>query len=502
MRNALKVVSDRTLPQTQDDERPRGPSAHLVAALDGLPELPADRFVRTLGRESLAGVRVLTYFGGADERGDIVLTAALQRPHGLVAMRGRLRPGDVLPRLGEKLPRLAALDGELAARCDLRFGPAPDLRPRSDDPDPDATYFWPKDQPLEVRTFRCDRAVDLGALHLECDGELVRDASLRPAFPCRAADALLLTRPRRHLPALVETLGGDGSVAHAAAHAAAIEGLAGVAPDLTTAVHRGIALELERIALHLAALVGVARAIGYLPAVDGFARLHDMLLDLAQRRCGSRLLRGWVRAAPALDDAALADLRATLTALTATLSTCAARTLAARSVRERLDGVGGLAQVDATDLGLVGFPARASGVDRDLRRELPGELYRRHPVGALLEPYGDCLTRLSLRTREIEASARWILGALTLEGPLRPPAVDPGPLSASHLAIAAVEGARGPVVHAIETDRAGSVARYVVQDAGPLQWPGITRALRDHHVGDVPLCLAGFALAADRPGLS
>lgn len=495
MRSALRVLSGRPLPAGQVDDGPHGPAAHLVAALDALPELPVDRFVRVLARETGAGARALAYLGAADLEA-VTLTAVLQRPTGLAVLRGRLSHGTALPRLGAALPRLAALEAELAARCDLPLGPPLELRRRDDDPDPDATYFWPKDQPADPRPPPTGRTLHLGPLRLACDGEIVRDVTVHRDHAPRGVDSLLLRRPRAHLPALVETLAGDTGVAHASAHAAAIEGLAGTGADLVTATTRAIALELERIAVDLAALAALADTIGYLPGAEGFARLRGAVLDLTQRTGGSRFARGWIRpgaAGPAIDDVRRADLRDTLGDLTDRLAPLAARAFAARTVRERLDGVGGLARADADALGMTGLLARASGLDRDLRRELPGALYLRHPVAALREPYGDCLTRLSARTREVDASARWIAAVLT-DGPLRPTAPELGELAPDHLALAAVEGPRGPVVHLLETDAAGRIARYLVQDAAPLLLPGLARALRGHHLADIAPVRAGFAL--------
>lgn len=490
-----------TLPTRAPRPASEDPGGLWVAALDDLRELPVDAFVAALAREAAADARVLAYHGRPDGPDAVVLTAALVRPGGLAVLRGRAPRGRPLPALGAVLPRLFAHERELARACDLELGPPPTPRRTAawdEPPDPSNMYFWTcpirhVDPPPDLTGAQ---AIDRGPFRLACRGDRVLAIELRLGARRRGAEALLRARPLSQLPGLVETLVGDTSVAHAWAHARAIEGLAGVAPTLACEAHRAVGLELERIALHLAALAGTALEIGYTPGAAALDRLHAAIRDLTQRLCGSRYGRRWVRpgGAPGLDVAARADLRATLEAFGGAFLSARVALLSAGAVRDRLDAVGVVPRDRAAELGLVGPAGRASGGAFDLRVALPGALHRRLPIAAIVETDGDCLARASVRAREVQASLAWLLGALDHAAPdAAPVALDR--LAPRHLAIAAVEGARGPVVHTVETDDAGRILSYRALDPSLVGWPGLFAAARDGARADFDLCCRSFGLS-------
>ncbi|GAB4036551.1 MAG: hypothetical protein Fur0014_03250 [Rubrivivax sp.] len=58
---------------------------------------------------------------------------------------------------------------------------------------------------------------------------------------------------------------------------------------------RGVALELERVAMHLVALTGLATAIAFLQGGTTYGRLRTAIVNASQRVCGNRFGRGWLR---------------------------------------------------------------------------------------------------------------------------------------------------------------------------------------------------------------
>jgi len=171
--------------------------------------------------------------------------------------------------------------------------------------------------------------------------------------------------------------------------------------------------------------------------------------------------------------------------------------LGARSVRSRLIGTGIVSTQAARELGLVGLAARASGVARDSRHELPGRVYGEHPVPLLTEEGGDCWARMRLRMREIEASLAWLQQQLQdVSSDLASEALVPiGALQADRLCITVCEGFRGPVVQAVETGADGALLHYKVQDASMLNWFGLAIAVRDNEISDFPICNKSFDLS-------
>ncbi|MDC0718316.1 hypothetical protein [Nannocystis bainbridge] len=472
-----------------------GPRPSLVAAIDDLPELTGDVFVAALARETAAGTRVLAYHARRDDDRGVVLTAALVRPRGLAVMRGRAVPDRPLPALSGPL---GAHERLLERTYGLQLAAPPS---REESTDPRDMWFWPADKHLGPgdRDASFGGLVEHGPLRLHCRGDQIRVAELRPLAE-RDFESALGTQPFAELPARIEALRDEGSIARAWAHALAIEGLAGVEVDLACSVHRGVGLELERIAGHLLGLARIARAIGCGPAASELERLHARVRDLLVRLCGDPHGHGFIRPGGApepFNASRIADVRATLAALRDAFARTGAGLLRARSVQARLDGVGGLSRRDAALAGLVGPAARASGLAHDLRRDLPGRLYRRHEVELFVEHDGDCLARTSVRVHEVEAALAWILGCVAGAAAARTSGI--APLAARHLAIAAVEGARGPIVHLLETDATGQLIDYRAQDPAMFAWPALATAVRGGSLADVPLCGHSLDLSLGGP---
>ena len=87
---------------------------------------------------------------------------------------------------------------------------------------------------------------------------------------------------------------GDSVIAHTTAFCSAIEALAGFTPSLRAQAVRGIAAELERIAMHLSTLSGIATDIGFALPAAAFGDLRTALINLTARICGNRFGRGWI----------------------------------------------------------------------------------------------------------------------------------------------------------------------------------------------------------------
>ena len=87
----------------------------------------------------------------------------------------------------------------------------------------------------------------------------------------------------------------------------------------------------------------------------------------------------------------------------------------------RLKGVGYLAPEDAIALGVTGPPLRASGVDIDLRRDMPYSGYEHFQFKVPVSKDGDCWARYLVRLDEMRESIRIIEQAMAgmPEGPVK-----------------------------------------------------------------------------------
>ena len=87
----------------------------------------------------------------------------------------------------------------------------------------------------------------------------------------------------------------------------------------------------------------------------------------------------------------------------------------------RLKGVGYLSAEDAIALGVTGPPMRASGVDLDLRRDMPYSGYEKFQFKVPISTDGDCWARYVVRLDEMRESVKMIQQALDgmPDGPIK-----------------------------------------------------------------------------------
>lgn len=496
------------------------PRALLMASTRGqaLLELPA--WAEACLQALAEGRRLVTLFGRPDGT-RVVLSAVFQAlPGGLSVLRGTAPVGAAYPSLTARFPCAQMPERELWEQTGLTPLGHPWLKPVRFEGDrqqqmadyPFFTVRGPAVHEVGVGPIHAS-VIEPGHFRFMCHGEQVLHLEIQLGYQHRGVEALLQSRPARARTPLVETIAGDSSIAYAWGYCAAVEALGEAPPPPQAEAVRGVALELERIAMHLAGLSGLATDIAFLQGGTSYGRLRTAIINATQRLCGSRFGRGWLRPGGVrhgLDQARSRELLDTLAAFARDLGLVNDLMLSSRSVQARFRGIGTVSRQAALDLGLVGLAARASGVALDARCDLPGALYREHPVDTPTEAGGDCWARLRLRMREIDASlawirrvlqaadgALWVLGAPEARGQARGAAAEAAalPLRPDTLCVTLCEGFRGPVVQALETGAQGELIQHKVQDPSLLNWFGLALAMRDNEISDFPLCNKSFDLS-------
>ncbi|HPU53368.1 MAG TPA: hypothetical protein PK359_17540, partial [Burkholderiaceae bacterium] len=485
----------------------REPVLNLSAEHGRLSSLDA---LRDSCAARLAGdERMLTMFGRVLADSDQVrVTAVLQSADGsLDVLRADARRGQAYASLTADHPAVHLFERELWEQTGLQPDGHPWLKP--------VRYEGERQQQMDRHPFFSVRGQDVhevgvGPIHASviepghfrfmCLGETVQHLEIQLGYQHRGVEALLLARPPRALTALIETVAGDSSIAYAWAYCAAVESLSGTELPPASDLVRGVALELERIAMHLVGLAGLATDIAFLQGGATYGRLRTAIINASMRACGSRFGRGWLRPGgvrSGLDEARRRDLADTLAAFKHDLHQVNQLMLGARSVRSRFQGIGTIGAAAAAGVGMVGFAARASGIAQDQRVDLPGRLHSEWPIALRTEPDGDCWSRLRLRMTEIDESLAWLSRALTapeLDRPVAAPALA-GPLAPGRLCISLREGWRGPVLQVFETDGQGGLCHAKLQDPSLTNWFGLALALRDQQISDFPICNKSFDLS-------
>ena len=165
-------------------------------------------------------------------------------------------------------------------------------------------------------------------------------------------------------------------------------------------------------------------------------------------------------------------------------------TLGHSVVADRFTGTAVLSSVQATEIGTLGYVARASGLDIDARRDQPfADLGPAFEV--VCEDAGDVLARYRVRAREFAVSTAVALDlvAALARRDHRPPS---GAAGGSGAGLGEVEAWRGTLVHRVELGRSGEVTRVKVVDPSFFNWPALPVALADTIVPDFPLANKSF----------
>ena len=484
------------------------PHPTVVVPTASLSQLSLLELAGRCRRELMQGARLVSLFGRPDSTERVLVTAVLlPRAGGLTVLRGGGRRGESYPALTTHHSAAHMLERELWEQTGLVPDGHPWLKPVRFEGSLQgkmSSYPFFAVHGKEVHEVGVGPihagVIEPGHFRFMCLGEQVSHLEIQLGYQHRGVEALLRARSSFALTPLVETIAGDTSIAYAWAHCSAIEALAELYTGVAVDAVRGVALELERIGMHLVGLAGLCTDIAFLQGAATYGRLRTAIINASMRACGSRFGRGWLRpggVTGALSSTLRADLSDTLRAFLRDFEQVNDLVLGARSVRDRFEGMGVVTQTAAEEVGLLGPSARACGVKRDARSELPGKLWSSFPIETRLETGGDCWARLRLRIAEIGESARWLSQVLTstdldLDVPL-PQA--PATLRADTICVSVCEGFRGEVVHVLETDHSGGLLHYKVQDPSLHNWFGLALSLRGTAISDFPLCNKSFDLS-------
>jgi Ni,Fe-hydrogenase III large subunit/Ni,Fe-hydrogenase III component G len=386
------------------------------------------------------------------------------RPSGQALNRVMLPPhaAEDLPRLGHRLPRPPGganaphtVDGQA---FEFPFGPV--------------------------------RQVGVESLYygLVTSGEEVVDLYLFTWHKHRGVEWRLRGKTPHEAAFLVERAEGLSAVAVGWAFSAAVEAALGIAPPPAAARTRAVALELERLYNHAAAMAALCQATGLAVGQAAAEIALERLLRVNAAAFGHRYLfgvivPGGVSRAPDTD-----VLRRELPGAYDELRRAAGALLNTNSFVDRLEACGILTAEQASRLGLVGPVARATGLPVDARRAGP---YDEVPVTIVTAAAGDVLARFNVMIGEAAESVR-LISAFVDEGsgdgrtPLPP---------GGGMGLGWAESPRGEALVWVTLDEDGRITRARLRPGSVRNWRGFDDACRSQNVfTDIPIIEASFWL--------
>ena len=295
-------------------------------------------------------------------------------------------------------------------------------------------------------------------LRVTLDGEEVVDVEPVFGYLHRGTEKLAESRSYVQIVTLTDRLDYVASMSNNLAYVRAVEKLAGIEVPERALYLRVIAAELQRIASHMMATGFLLNDMGaFVTPLMYCFRERERILDMFEMLCGARITVSYMRPGGVFQDAP-ADFWAALDTFLAEephyIDELESLITGNEIVLARTRGVGVLTDETAVATSVTGPMLRAAGVEWDLRKADPYEVYDRVDFDVPIGATGDTFDRYLVRIREMRESIRIIQqcleqipeGSIRPDLPfnLRPPEGD---------AYAAVEGPKGELGFYLVSDR-------------------------------------------------
>ncbi len=341
--------------------------------------------------------------------------------------------------------------------------------------------------------------IEPGHFRFMCHGEKVYDLEIMLGYQHRGAEEILLKCPKFN-NRWAESVCGDSVIAYNMAYSQAMEALSETNISNRAQLIRRIALEMERIAIHIGDMGAIAGDIAYQMGASIFGVTRTLVINTMLEISGSRFGRGLIDVGGVnFDiDKTLADkIVKMLDEVAKTVDRTTNVMLNSPTVISRLERTGVVSVETAKSLGAVGMAARASGLDLDTRFDLNDKWYTSLDVVKPFKATGDVHSRFKLRYKEIKQSMKIVKKFIKkLDDFKEEIKVVPNfSLAQNSFVISVVEGWRGEVVHIALTGANGELLRYKMKDPSFNNWYMLAMAVRNNGISDFPLCNKSFNLS-------
>jgi Ni,Fe-hydrogenase III large subunit len=345
--------------------------------------------------------------------------------------------------------------------------------------------------------------IEPGHFRFICNGEKVLHLEIQLGYQHRGIENLF-TRNNSLLKntILSESIAGDTVIGHSVCHAGLLESLGKTEVSFDLHVERTIALELERIAVHIGDTAAICTDIAYQFGQVVNEALRTIVINTTQMWCGNRFGKGLIRIGGThypLNSYVVTEIMKNLDEVKERYLQITDKIFSLSSVLSRFEGTGKVTTLQASRIGAVGMAAKSSGVKRDVRWSHPSLAYSQLNYELEVISRGDVWARAMLRKQEVEKSIELVFQLLRkldqkAEKQLNKP-IQEIELEPNALGISLIEGWRGEICHCAVTDESGKIVYYKVKDPSLHNWMALAIAVRGQEISDFPLCNKSYNLS-------
>lgn len=336
--------------------------------------------------------------------------------------------------------------------------------------------------------------IEPGHFRFLCNSERINHLEIQLGYQHRGVEKMLKNSPSIHL---AESICGDSTIAYALTFANAIESLSNITVDKKSKIIRKIALEMERMAIHIGNLGAIAEDIAYKMGSAVFGVTRTLVINTMLEICGNRFGKGLIKIGGVNFDIDN-EMKEKISTMLEEVQTRIDKMMNAMnnnaSVLSRLERTGIISTKHAKEIAMVGPSARACSIKIDARKfgNFTGDSKN---FEILITGGGDVHSRFYIRYVEIKQSKKIIEDLLKeLEGNINSERQSMN-LPPNSFVTSITEAWRGELAHTVITDEKGNIQTYKIKDPSFNNWLGLAIANRNGQISNFPICNKSFDLS-------
>lgn len=332
------------------------------------------------------------------------------------------------------------------------------------------------------------------SFRLILEGEKIYEAGMRLGYNHRGVEKACEQRTFIQAMYLVERVCGICSHSHSTAFIQAVEEIAGLQIPPRAAYIRTLIGELERVHSHLLWLGVAGHEVGFDTLLMYSWRDREIVMDLLAAISGNRVNYGMNTIGGVRRDISaeqLAQVAQAIDRLEEKTKYYIQVATEEATFIARLSKVGYLSKADALALGTIGPTGRASGVDRDTRRDDPYAAYSELSFKVITDSHCDVYGRAVVRLLELMETYKMIRQIVKQmpEGPIAVKAPRKIPVGE---AFSRYEAPRGEDTHYVRANGTEKPERVKIRAPTLANLSSVSKMMEQNYLADAPIIIAAI----------